>query len=110
MKFRSVKLTTVIFSTLCSAVFALQSSSVFSQDARFGVLLPAESQLRQAVSAAARVQDEPLQEPEVEVTLPAEPEEVLIEEPSELEKKVAETLETISLEEKNTKTGRTGGT
>jgi len=100
MKFRSDKITSVIFSTLFSAVFALQSNSVFAQDGRFGVLLPGESQLRQAVSAAARIQDEPLEQPEVEVTLPTEAELIKDDEPSELEKKVAETLETISLEEK----------
>ncbi|TNF99093.1 MAG: polysialic acid transporter, partial [Gammaproteobacteria bacterium] len=45
-------------------------------------------------------QDQPLEEPEVELTLPIAGNTESDEEPSELEKKVAESLESISLEEK----------
>lgn len=79
----------------------LFSSSLIARDTRFGVLLPGEAQLRDAVSAAARVQDQPLEEPEVDLTVDKTPAALVEEEPkSELEKKVAEKLETISLEEK----------
>jgi polysaccharide export outer membrane protein len=100
MKFKLFKLKAVMRSAFLSILLALQANTGVAQDTRFGVLLPGETQLQQAVKAAARVTDEPLPEPEVEVTLPVEPQVMAAEEPSELEKKVAETLETISLEEK----------
>ncbi len=98
MKCCSAKVNSIIRATLLSTLFALQANPISAQD-RLGILLPGETQLQQAVKAAARVQDDPLPDPEIDITLPEEPELVEVEEQSELEKKVAETLETISLEE-----------
>jgi polysaccharide biosynthesis/export protein len=100
MKVTSINFSAAVRSVLLTVVLAMQSVTVSAQDPRLGVLLPGESQMRQAVAAAARLQDEPLEEPEMELTVPVSPEVMESEEPSELEKKVAETLETISLEEK----------
>jgi len=94
MCFRLIK----SFSILLVAVVWTSS---FAQDPRFGVLLPAESQLQSAVRvAASQGQDEPLEPPEIELTVPVVSTTGLEEELSEIEKKVTESLESISLEEK----------
>jgi protein involved in polysaccharide export with SLBB domain len=89
-----------LIKSFSSLLIAVVWTSSFAQDPRFGVLLPAEKQLQSAVRAAAsQGKDEPLEEPEIELTIPvASP--AVEEEPSELEKNVAESLESISLEEK----------
>jgi polysaccharide export outer membrane protein len=73
-----------------------------ANDGRFGVLLPDQMQQQIAVRNAPKGEDEPLDDPAIELALPVED---VVSEPageslSEIEKKVAETLDPISLEEK----------
>lgn len=67
---------------------------------RAGVLLPQDVQLSNAVQAAARVQDAPLEEPAVGLTLPNDMLMVTEQEPSEIEQDVQEALDPVTLEER----------
>jgi polysaccharide export outer membrane protein len=78
--------------------------AVQAKDKLMGVMLPGESQKQSAVRAALSGIDPPLDAPATDLSLPIE--EVVTEatageeEQSEIEKKVAESLESISLEER----------
>jgi polysaccharide biosynthesis/export protein len=67
---------------------------------RAGVLLPQDVQLSSAVQAAARVQDAPLDQPSVGLTLPNEAILVTEQEPSEIEQDIQEALDPVTLEER----------
>lgn len=71
-----------------------------AQANRLGVLLPEQAQLQQAVQAAARLVDPPLELPLEEAVNPDDLVIVEEEEPSEIEEAVAEALDPISLEER----------
>lgn len=89
----------IFVSFLMALTIGLYSQVIFAKDVRFGVMFPEDTQKQAAVKAAAEVMDEPLQEPEVEVTVPVDDVTKLLEPLSELERKVSDTLDPISLEE-----------
>ncbi len=84
---------------LCCLMVVIGNNQVSAKDRRMGVLFPGDVQ-QQAAVLAAQGDNEPLEQPEIVLSAPASSQIPVIVEPSELEKKVARTLESITLEEK----------
>jgi len=92
---------------LGTALLLVCITGSYAQERRAGVLLPETAQMKSAVQEASRMVDPPLEEPDIEISIPLEDlqpaeieddsdEEAL----SEIEKTVAESLDPISLEER----------
>jgi polysaccharide export outer membrane protein len=79
-------------------IFLLLSFQSYGQD-RMGILLPENAQMQQAIRAAAKVADDPLEAPAIDITVPTELLAGSEETKSEIEKTVEEDLVPISLEE-----------
>lgn len=101
-----IKLTTVFKTTSTLALILCLANQTMAQGieaigySRAGVLLPQDVQLSNAVRAAARVQDAPLDKPALNVAVPNEALLLAEEEPSEIEQKVQEALDPVTLEER----------
>lgn len=101
-----IKLNTLLKTALTLALTLSLANQTMAQgiepmgSTRAGVLLTQDVQLSKAVKAAARVQDAPLDKPELNVALPNEVLLVAEEEPSEIEQDVKEALDPVSLEER----------